>query len=273
MTERIKFKKSEELKICKNYLNNISIINLASMYNVSSIKIRNILKKHNILGMANRSLVQSNGREKKYKINEKFFETIDNQEKAYVLGFLYADGNLHKNKNNFSIELSEKDIKILKKIKSVLQSNHKLFKHIQYNKKYKKYYIGYRLTVCNVKMCNDLLKIGVVSNKSLNIKFPDIKINLLCHFIRGYFDGDGSIYHYKRIGKRIINDFSGVEFALLGSNHFCKSLYKLFKRKINVIGYCDKSGENQKISRFRVSKRSDIKKKYLIGYINHLRYT
>ena len=57
---------------------------------------------------------------RKYKINEKFFSTIDTQEKAYVLGLLYADGYVNKLHTCITLALSEKDADILKKICGVL---------------------------------------------------------------------------------------------------------------------------------------------------------
>ena len=45
-------------------------------------------------------------------------------------------------------------------------------------------------------MFNDLIKQGCVPNKSLILTFPNkhqVPKNLINHFIRGYFDGDGSI--------------------------------------------------------------------------------
>ena len=46
------------------------------------------------------------------------------------------------------------------------------------------------------KMFNDLIKQGCIPNKSLVLTFPNkyqVPENLINHFIRGYFDGDGSI--------------------------------------------------------------------------------
>lgn len=54
-----------------------------------------------------------------------------------------------------------------------------------------------RLTITNKKIAKDLIKCGCIPNKSLVLKFPDERIfaskDLIRHFIRGYFDGDGCI--------------------------------------------------------------------------------
>ena len=57
-----------------------------------------------------------------------------------------------------------------------------------------KTYKTVRVNVCNKKMCNDLFNLGIVSNKSLTLQFPkNIPNSLIKHYLRGYFDGDGSI--------------------------------------------------------------------------------
>lgn len=123
-----------------------------------------------------------------------FFEKIDTEEKAYILGFVYADGCISK--NTFSIKLSIKDEDFLINIKNTLKSEHKIIHTINKNG----WGIGNEscsLSIVSKKMVNDLLNDGVFYNKSNILEFPSSSIvpeNLLHHFIRGYFDGDGSVY-------------------------------------------------------------------------------
>ena len=65
-------------------------------------------------------------------------------------------------------------------------------------------------------MFNDLIKQGCVPNKSLILTFPNkyqVPKNLINHFIRGYFDGDGSIYEYSKTHAGSIS-FIGTESVL-----------------------------------------------------------
>jgi hypothetical protein len=240
------------------YKKGYSINHISKLLGCSVTPIRRILKENAISTKRSEALRSKDSR--KYNIDENFFEKIDSEEKAYVLGYLYADGNIHKSKTNVQLELSEKDIYILLTIKNILKSNHKLFKHnIKINNKE---YINYRLTITNYKILKDLLNIGLEPAKSLKIKFPKIEKQLLRHFVRGYFDGDGCIYHKERNGIRVYNPYAFLEISMLGSESFCKSLKTILKKEINVDMRLDKSGKNKRISRLRTSKQESIIKIY-----------
>ena len=154
----------------------------------------------------------------KYSLNENFFQEINTEEKAYWLGFLMADGCIldqPQRSKRLTIALKKDDISILHKLNSSLESNSKVheckiktgkFKDVEYCK----------LSISNEKLCQDLISLGCTPRKSLTLKFPDIKDELIHHFIRGYFDGDGSVFtsnekHHrsKKIIKIIYVDFTG----------------------------------------------------------------
>lgn len=102
---------------------------------------------------------------------------------AYVLGFIYSDGNIGNLLDHFSI--SQKEPEILYKIQGLMSSEHKIPRRSKQEL--------YTLTIGNKVMINDLLALGLTPNKSLDVKFPILDESLYSHFIRGYFDGDGSI--------------------------------------------------------------------------------
>lgn len=127
----------------------------------------------------------------KIKINEHFFNKIDTQESAYVLGLLYADGWVERGVT-FGIELLEHDKDILDKIKLAMNAEQQIRPRIQkINNK-----IKYVFRVHRKRMVQDLINLGCIERKSLLLKFPNENIippELMSHFIRGYFDGDGSV--------------------------------------------------------------------------------
>lgn len=135
------------------------------------------------------------GRPRKYNLNETYFETIDNENKAYIVGFIYADGSIDTSKKGsyyFRICLSIKDIEIINFIKKELQYNGPnkiiIIKDMEY----------VLLDICSKKIVSDLINIGVVKNKTYESeKLPTIPNEFIYHMIRGYFDGDGSIYSNK----------------------------------------------------------------------------
>lgn len=114
------------------------------------------------------------------------FEIIDNEEKAYWLGFLYADGNVGSKEDKIELGLAEKDLKHIEKFRDFIGIQNK----ISYREKTKSYRYSFRSQKCK----NDLIDKGCVPKKSLILKFPNKKQvpnEFIRHFIRGYFDGDG----------------------------------------------------------------------------------
>ena len=175
--------------IISDYLNNLTNKEISKKYNLNRCVVQQILKKNNI------KLKPSSETSRKHKlINEKYFDVIDTEEKAYVLGLLYADGYI--NKNGFEISLVEIDKEILEKLSTIFYD-----KIILGYRKEKKYISGskylskpqYRLTITSTKMKNDLIKHGCVQAKTFKIRLPKLEDNLYKHFIRGYFDGDGCV--------------------------------------------------------------------------------
>lgn len=136
----------------------------------------------------------------KYYYNKNYFKKIDTSEKAYWLGFLYADGCITRFYRNeklkamtLELTLQESDKEHLKKLRDCLESNVEISKKIIKNK-----YVAYRIVFCCTSMCRDLINLGCTPQKSLTLTFPNNDIlpqEYLSHFIRGYFDGDGGIHY------------------------------------------------------------------------------
>lgn len=190
---------------------------LAKKYNVSRGCIINILKRNNI------KIPPKCDRMRKYKLNENFFERIDTQEKAYFLGFLYADG-YNNGFNCVTIGLHQKDRYILQKFCKLLEYEEKIY---DYNKRQNISIIYLN----SQKISNDLTNLGCYKNKSLTLKFPSLEQvseRLLPQFIRGYMDGDGCVRFDKK-------NQGNVSFV--GSNSFIDSLQNLFIKDFNIKGY------------------------------------
>lgn len=135
------------------------------------------------------------------KFNENVFDSIDTEEKAYWLGYIFADGTIssHKSetKERFAFELCtcEKDRNHLEKFNSFIGYEGINIKEGKV-KLGDKTFTRYRWVIGNRHLWEALNSLGCVPNKSLILKFPIIPENLKRHFIRGYFDGDGSIGIY-----------------------------------------------------------------------------
>ena len=172
----------EKDKILDLYFNqNLSTNKIAEIYGCHGKTICNQFRRWNIkLKERYNSL---------YSVNTKFFEVINTEEKAYFLGLLFADGHISKNN---CLMLTMKDLDIIEKFKKSIESEHP----IKYNKDKNP-----TINIRSKKICEDLKKIGFNNKKSYFVDFEKILSfipkELLNHFVRGMFDGDGSIKIYE----------------------------------------------------------------------------
>ena len=178
-----------------------------------------------------------------YYCDKDFFHNIDTEEKAYWLGFIVADGWVAYGKNNsgeLGIELKLSDIEHLKKFNKSINGNYKI--NIRERKSPFKEDATIKMCgirIYSIQIVNDLCNFGVIPHKTHQIKLADLNENLMPHFIRGYFDGDGSIYIRHKKQRQI-----GMKFTS-GCKSFIEDLRQcLFNQSINSYimyqeSYCD----------------------------------
>lgn len=164
------------LEIINKYNNGINRNKLSKEYGVSHRTITNIIE---------RNLNKRDRGNKKYTVNENYFNKIDTEDKAYWLGFLYADGYILEKGKAFITGLTLKDLDHIEKFKSDIDSTHLIKEATTVN--------NYSFNVYNTRFSKNLIDKGCVPRKTDKIEFPKLDKHLISHFIRGYFDGDGSI--------------------------------------------------------------------------------
>lgn len=206
--------KSEKIEIVKRYLagNNSTVI--AKDYGITPQAITGLLRRRNV------PIRPQTENKRKYEIDETFFNKIDSQEKAYFIGFLYADGCNFETKHSVSLCLAEKDEEILSKLNALIQPNRPL-------KKQRRTLPNKDVTCLfmhNKQISERLAILGCGQRKTFNLLFPKwLSENLIPHFVRGYNDGDGWI------GKQNI--------CMVSTESFCNSLSTIFKNKLNINTY------------------------------------
>lgn len=134
----------------------------------------------------------------KYRHNVESFQSIDCEEKAYWLGFLYADGNVYPPRGQLELGLAEKDKHHLERFRDFISPQVPVKKRIVTINN--KHHIAYRIQINSMSIVQDLIRNGCIPNKSMKLSFPNEHIvskKLVHHFIRGYFDGDGSSFMRK----------------------------------------------------------------------------
>lgn len=130
---------------------------------------------------------------KTHSLDLTYFTCIDTSSKAYVLGFIYADGcNTRK---GLQIGIQECDKDVLEFIQTELRVSNPL----RYVKPYKaNWHPKYELEIRSMELSQQLTSLGCPPAKSKTLTFPTfLSFHLLPHFIRGYFDGDGSLTYNK----------------------------------------------------------------------------
>lgn len=145
----------------------------------------------------------------KYKYNKDYFSKIDSEDKAYWLGFLYADGSINRfykgdklRSMTLELGLAYKDKHHLEKFKECTDSNIPIFERT--NKLNGKEYKSVRIQWNNTKVCYDLCDLGCTPHKTYDIRLPSSDIvpkEFMRDFLRGFFDGDGCINISEMNGK------------------------------------------------------------------------
>ncbi|MGY0691707.1 LAGLIDADG family homing endonuclease [Virgibacillus sp. FSP13] len=155
---------------------------IGKLANVSARYVQMLLKEHDV------KMRPIGSWKRKYTLNEDYFKTWSNN-MAYILGFFVADGTIAPGNSQY-VSMAQKEKYILEDIKKEVGSTQPLYKN--------KMTGVYLLNLNSKIMKSDLMKIhGIMPNKSHQITFPEIPKQYMSHFIRGYFDGDGTVIYHK----------------------------------------------------------------------------
>ncbi len=246
----------QKIEIIEKYKTGLySCIDLDREYNMSRGSVHGLLKRRNIPANSMKSLSH-----RKYNLDEFCFDIIDTEEKAYFLGLLYADGCNYTNSNQIAISLTEIDKELLEKFSLFLNSNRPLYfikGRFTHKKGDKKGYLGknqYSLRVNSKRMSDRLSELGCVPKKSLILKFPtedQVPEHLLRHFIRGYWDGDGSFTFNNK------SKYWSLSTEITSASDFCFGMQETIKNLIDV----------SFLSRYRKNRYSDNTKVLHMGGI------
>ena len=143
----------------------------------------------------------------KRRTRHTIFSDIQTELQAYILGFFAADGSVDEKRKTFRLKLQQDDSEIVYLVKDTICPDARIFSVDPYeitgrnNKKY----IGkpqFGVDINSTFIVNDLVNLGYGFKKTYSeLHLPNIDKSLIRHFIRGYFDGDGSFSGNIRIDK------------------------------------------------------------------------
>lgn len=162
------------------------------------------------------------------ELNDTVFDIVDSQEKAYWLGFFYADGYNCKSDNIVRVTLQLSDIEHLEKMarffeypESKITTRDTKFTDPNTGKIIN--HPSATLTINSKYLCESLENLGAMQAKSLILKFPQwLQEEYISSFIRGYIDGDGS-FSFKETN----STHKEFRFNLASTKEFCDKIRDL----------------------------------------------
>jgi len=152
-------------------------------------------------------------------VNEEFFKEINSELSAYWFGMLMADGSMKYDKSGYGVGMGLIDKEHIEQFLKDIESDAKIGID-NHNKK-----PWYFVRINGKQFCTHLFEKGMVPNKTKILQFPTcVPDELMNHFIRGYWDGDGSIMPGK----------NGFSTQVVGTFSFVSKLSEILKQKCNL---------------------------------------
>lgn len=175
-------------------------------------------------------------------LDEDFFEKIDTEQKAYILGLLATDGcvaNGKSHSNRVFLSLQAGDEHILQEVLLAMRSTSRIHNRPKGNfpgsgpMKY--------IAVSSRKLVADLATWGIVPRKSHILTYANVPVRLESHYVRGLFDGDGSLH------PKI--------FYFLGTEALIDGIAAAIKRHTGVVLQKRKAGRLYRCSGYKGSRK------------------
>lgn len=231
-----KYGKVLEDRIIKAYTSlGIGTTKLSRYYNIPDISINCMLKRRGVE-------IRKSNEYRKYSLDIDYFKTINSCDKAYWLGLLSADG-CNSRDRTIKLGLNNQDCDTLVKLKQCINYSGPI-KNIREDM--------VELQINSREFTNNIMKYGIVTNKTFKINLPKIPNNLYRDFIRGYFDGDGCIYINKKTNR--------ATFTIAGNYDMVKSIQKILIQELHLKN--NKISKQKTIYQFSYSAYKDIIKIY-----------
>lgn len=239
--------------IINDYNNGISSPKLAEKYGVSKPTILKWLKRWGVNTSEKSHVDYKNS---KYSFNEHWLDEIDCQEKAYFLGFFYADGNVKDGRNSdygIRIKLKREDRYMLERFQELFESTKPIMDTENFNKTYNAVEVASCFEVTSKYIWNRMQELGCPPAKTLVLKFPDFMPDKYMNsFIRGYFDGDGNI------SLREYDTLANIRIC--GTKDMCKGIFNIVFKNTGVKGIYYKDRAGRKMWLYDIANQRDIKK-------------
>ena len=198
---------------------------------------------------------------KKHNVNENYFDEIDTEEKAYYLGLIMADGCVYRGPSPrsyiFQINLSSKDKKELERMNEAFSSDYQIYDVAGSHNN-----MISELCISNTRFCRGLMEHGITLRKTENCHFPDFMNEHLTNcFLKGFFDGDGNIYHNPNRRKH------NLQFSMIGTFDFISGAQQYLSEN-DIPSFIYKASKTDKVVILATSSYKAIQQLYKLLYNN-----
>jgi hypothetical protein len=213
----------EEKKLEDNYIKNTDKELSKIIKNKTE---QQIYTKRNNIGLTKRPQT--------YEVNEDFLDK-PSPERSWFIGLFIADGCFSKGQINKSISFSFRQKEICDKIKSIIQSDAPI-KELDWS--FRDQGIMYNFSITNPSLVISFSEIFgfKTGRKSDKLVYPE-EIEFFEDFLRGYFDGDGSIYLRDTNTMRL-------EFCSI-TRDFLEDLKDKIERRYGIVGNLSVHKDNE----------------------------
>ena len=224
------------------HYNDLSSSRLAEMFNCSTSKICQVWNQHGLYGKQSRV----------YSIDESYFDKIDSGEKAYLLGFICADGCLYhsvaKQKQDIiRITIKADDEEILNLFNEAFKCDKPIYYYHRNGNQYA------ALELVSQRIVDNIKNLGIEYNKTYGNTIPEIDEKYMFDFIRGYFDGDGSI-----------SDSCGSNISFSGFQSNCMKIAKFCEQNNIFLSFINDKRKHYKEDSFGSLVTTNLTSKYCL---------
>lgn len=228
------------------FINNLSTKQISEKYELTHVSVqKHISSKYGLKSISEAM--------NKHNLDIEILSKIDQEWKAYFLGWLISDGNIYIKSKKWTISLciQENDKYILDYFNlKFFNGSKKLNFRPARIKKGTDFLCKplYRFQIDSKHLCEKLISYGIVPDKSSIIKFPNIIPEaLMPHFIRGIFEGDGCI-STNNVYSKTVTIFSASESFILS-----------LRKEIEKLGIVPMIYKNKELYILRFGKKYEIK--------------
>ena len=220
-----------------------SVNNAAEELGISEKTVRTALKELNIHTMPRKF------RNRKYTVDDNFFDYIDSPEKAYVIGFVWGDGSIVNRKSNrqLRIEIASKDKKVLENIRTMMGSTHRILDRKRLRKGTKTF--ASVLSIPRKSIVDALIRYGMPELKTNDLVLPPVPSELFSHFLLGFSDADGHIG---------IDDHGRATWSIIGTPKLIQQIVTNLKKVGIHARLLRESAFSYEMCRAEITNRDDV---------------